>query len=90
MKSLLTMTFSLACLMSTASFAESFDAKDFVNTKCVGCHDSRVYTRSNRRVQNIDALTRQVKMCDSQLGTILFDDQVMDVVNYLNDNYYKF
>jgi hypothetical protein len=67
-----------------------FEAGHFVETKCTACHDSSVYTRKNRRVKSLDRLQSQVRMCDANLGTKLFDEDLLSVVDYLNDNYYKF
>ncbi len=85
-----------AVLISTGFFATAqaekteFDAKHFVNTKCVACHDSTVYTRENRRVKSLERLESQVRRCDANLGTTLFDDDLISVVDYLNDTYYQF
>lgn len=57
---------------------------------CVACHDSGVYTRSNRRVQDIEKLTRQVNTCIKQIGLPLGNDQASHLVNYLNASFYKF
>jgi hypothetical protein len=82
----------LLSALSVGAPAESteFDAEHFVNTKCVACHDSTVYTRENRRVKSLQRLESQVRMCDANLGTTLFDKDLHAVVDYLNDNYYKF
>lgn len=69
---------------------EGIDAKSFVHEKCSGCHDSSIYTRKNRRVDSLSRLNSQVRMCDAQLGTNLFDEDVTAIVNYLNDSYYHF
>jgi len=70
--------------------ADGFDPARFVESKCTACHDSSVYTRSNRRVTSLPALQRQVRMCDANIGTKLFDNDVHAVVQYLNDKYYHF
>ena len=57
---------------------------------CMECHGVSMYTRSNRKMGNIKALTTQVKRCDSFVGAQWFDEDVADVVMYLNNSYYKF
>lgn len=79
----------LAGLSATAQ-ARDFDAARFAETKCTGCHDSSVYTRSNRRVRSLPALETQVRMCDANIGTKLFNEDMTALVHYLNDKYYKF
>ena len=69
---------------------KDFDAEHFVNTKCVACHDSTVYTRPDRRVKSLDRLESQVRMCDANLNTRLFEDDLLAVVDYLNERYYEF
>jgi hypothetical protein len=77
-------------LPTLAETDEGIDAKSFVHEKCSSCHDSSIYTRKNRRVDSLSRLNSQVRMCDAQLGTNLFDEDVTAIVNYLNDNYYHF
>lgn len=67
------------------------------NTQCTGCHASRfdnngagIYTRTNRRVQSFEGLQRQVNRCKNNLQITWFDEDVADVVEYLNRQYYKF
>ena len=57
---------------------------------CVRCHDDGVYTREVRRVKNLSALGTQVRFCKNNIGIQWFDDEVDDVVLYLNKNYYHF
>ena len=57
---------------------------------CVRCHDDGVYTREDRRVTSLAGLNKQVNLCNNQIGLQLFDDEVQQVVDYLNANYYKF
>ncbi len=57
---------------------------------CTGCHDSSVYTRENRRVSSLKQLGRQVRFCRDTIGVSWFDDEVEDVIAYLNATYYRF
>ena len=77
-------------LPAFAEADENIDAKSFVQEKCSNCHDSSIYTRKDRRVDSLSRLNSQVRMCDAQLGTSLFDEDITAIVNYLNDNYYHF
>ena len=69
---------------------EAIDARSFVHEKCSSCHDSSIYTRKDRRVDSLSRLNSQVRMCDTQLGTSLFDEDITAIVKYLNDSYYHF
>ena len=64
---------------------------------CQACHigmtggdGSVLYTRSQRRVHSLAALDAQVRRCESNLELKWFDEDVADVVEYLNHAYYKF
>ncbi len=73
-----------------AQAGEDFHPEKFHQANCTGCHDSKVYTRSNRRVNSLPRLESQVRMCDANLGKKLFEDDILSLTNYLNDNYYHF
>lgn len=57
---------------------------------CMGCHEDGVYTRQDRRVSSLDGLEKQVRRCELTLGLQWFDEDVNDVVAYLNQTFYKF
>ena len=77
-------------------FADSMllgDAKKgetIVNAHCVACHTSTIYSRPNRTVKSIGGLVGRVNGCSTNLGLNLSQDQINDIVKYLNDTYYKF
>lgn len=58
--------------------------------QCVACHDSRVYTRPDRRVRSVGGLIKQVEICNRQLRAELSRAQLNDLVAYLNETYYRF
>lgn len=57
---------------------------------CLKCHDSSAYTRSPRRVNDLHQLGVQVRACKDNLGITWFDDEVDDVILFLNQKYYHF
>ena len=78
-------------LAATSTSAANLDNGDKLHqNNCTGCHDSNVYTRSNKRVNSLPRLGTQVRFCRDNLGLTWFDDQVDDVIHYLNTSYYKF
>lgn len=90
-------TLKMILLMSTAlcgsAIVQAADLKagqSLHDANCMKCHDSSVYTRDDRKVSSLDGLRKQVKRCDLSQGLTWFDDQVEDVVQYLNTNYYHF
>ena len=51
---------------------------------------SEVYTRKDHRVKSIEGLIGQVNMCNQNLTRNYSDNQLNDLVKYLNDAFYKF
>ena len=80
----------LALPASTAFAADLENGADLHFTNCTGCHDESVYTRENRRVNSLERLRMQVRYCKDNLELTWFDEDVDDVVAYLNQNYYHF
>ena len=57
---------------------------------CYKCHTDEVYTRDNRFVKSIDALSKQVVRCKDGNDVPWFDEDTDAVVQFLNKKYYKF
>ena len=66
------------------------NGEKLVTENCSRCHDGSVYTRPNRRVKTLPGLGKQVRFCKDNLGITWFDDEVNDVIYFLNDRYYHF
>jgi cytochrome c553 len=65
--------------------------KIYSASECVRCHQTnKMFTRGDRKVNSLPELNSQVRRCDAQLSTNLFDDEIEDVVAYLNQAHYKF
>jgi len=93
----LTLFFFAISLLPAIASADIQRGQTLHEQNCIACHAARfgnngsdIYTRGNRRVGTLEALQTQVKRCENNLGLTWFDDEVKDVVNYLNKNYYKF
>ncbi|MCB1878039.1 MAG: cytochrome c [Chromatiales bacterium] len=92
MKSLIPST-ALATLLLLpfgASAADADTGKELVETHCTGCHGSEMYTRPNSKMKSRDSLVAQVGRCDAAVGTQWFQDDIENVVEYLNQAYYHF
>jgi len=61
-----------------------------LQANCTGCHDSSVYTRSNRMIRSLDELKHQVEGCGRAAKKEFSSTEVQDLVKYLNDRYYHF
>jgi len=89
MKYLLTVLFALS-FSTTANAQDAENGKQLHDKNCTRCHDSTVYTRDNKRIHTLPKLGKQVRFCKDNLGITWFDDEVEDVVAFLNNNYYHF
>jgi len=69
---------------------DAANGKQLHNGRCLGCHDSRVYTRPDRKLKTVEGLMGQVRMCNQQLNTNLSREQLNDVIKYLDNAFYKF
>ena len=95
---LLTFAFSSLLLSSVVSVSvnaeDAHPGKAIHNENCLNCHignhDEKFYTRENRSIKDLKGLGSMVKMCDANLGTALFDEDMEEVTKYLNENFYKF
>ena len=78
---------------ASGAWAEEPDAqagKALLEKHCFGCHGTEVYTREDRRVQNMSQLRNQVQRCDQMLCLKLFETDLENIAAYLNQAYYKF
>ena len=81
----------LAITFAASSSAADIDNGDELHSEsCTRCHDSAIYTREDRKVQSLAKLGTQVRFCKDNLGVTWFDDEVDDVIGFLNNKYYHF
>jgi hypothetical protein len=80
----------LVLYLNSTQAADIGNGDDLHFENCTGCHDDSVYTRENRRVKSLAQLGTQVRFCRDAVGLTWFDDEVDDVIEYLNKTYYHF
>lgn len=89
--SLVTIILSLGFVCATTVLAANAEnGKKLYTSKCGGCHDTRVHTRPNRIVHTFEDLVNRVRFCDTNAKTDFSDSDILDVSEYLNNEYYKF
>ncbi|GMR16187.1 MAG: hypothetical protein BMS9Abin31_0499 [Gammaproteobacteria bacterium] len=83
--------------MSNVSFASESEIADPIahgeeahKNHCYKCHSDDVYTRDNRFVKSIDALSKQVVRCKDGSDIPWFDEDADAVTQFLNKKYYRF
>lgn len=78
---------------NTANAPVALDAhpgKILHEANCISCHDAKVYTRPERKVLDYTQLAAQVRRCDANLGSRLFDEDLAQITDYLNQTYYHY
>jgi len=67
------------------------------NENCIKCHaamyggdGSTMYLREERHIESLKALNMQVKRCKNSLGLPWPEDQIDDLIAYLNATFYHF
>jgi len=82
------------CFLLFSSFAlYAVDIKnghELHSENCLSCHTTAKYTEEKRSIKDLSSLEAQVKRCDYALGTQWFDEDITDVITYLNNDHYKF
>ena len=80
-----------------AQAADANRGKTLHDAHCTACHISMtggdgsvLYTRKNRRVKTFEGLQNQVRWCETNLELKWFEEDIADVVEYLNTKYYSF
>jgi cytochrome c5 len=84
---------TLAAAASAAAAAPSGDverSRALHEANCLACHDTSVYTRPNRQVRSLAALQQQINACGHNLPRRFSDEELRDLVKYLNDRFYRF
>jgi len=91
MKLTQSLIFCLSLISPFALYAADIsNGKSLHTGNCLSCHTPNKYMPSTRSIHDLAALKTQVKRCDYSLGTQWFDDDIADVIAYLNQDYYKF
>jgi len=87
---LTTITLVISPAWATERAPDIAHGKKLVDKKCMSCHDNRQYTRPNRIIHTFEDLRGRVEFCDTASNANFSFDDLDDVVEYLNVNFYKF
>lgn len=60
------------------------------STHCAACHTSEIHWREKRLATDLDSLKFQVRRWQASIGLVWTEDEIIDVVGYLNAAYYGF
>jgi hypothetical protein len=94
MKSILCRSLMLLLLIPSAYAAslpgDTNDGKRLHDANCMGCHDTGIYTRTDRVVQSLDALEEQLAGCSHMAQKKFSASETQNLIKYLNDQFYQF
>jgi CxxC motif-containing protein (DUF1111 family) len=86
---LISILLSMALRMQPALPGDG-EGKKLHDANCTTCHSTSVYTRQDRKVKSLSALSKQVASCTHMAQAALTEDEQKSVVEYLNQQFYKF
>jgi mono/diheme cytochrome c family protein len=61
-----------------------------LHADCVQCHGTRLYLPENRKIQSLRALEKEVRRWGDYYDPKLTEQEVKDLVAYLNRDFYRF
>jgi hypothetical protein len=77
-------------LASQAATPDNAEGKKLHDARCLSCHNASVYTRKDRQIKSLSALREQLSACAHAGQVTLNDEEQVRIVNYLNEQFYKF
>ena len=89
--SIKTLVYCLSFLAVSSSFAVDLDeGKASYEEDCTSCHDSKVFTRKDRKINDLAALKKQVHRCVAANEASWFEEDEENAVAYISETFYKF
>lgn len=80
----------LAVLMATQTTLQAENAETLHSQACMGCHGTDLYTREDRKVEFLADLEMRVERCNIGTQAGWTGEQIDEVTDYLNNNFYHF
>jgi len=77
-------------LVSVTSPLLAGEGKALYEKNCIRCHSTEVFTREDRGIKNYEALKTRVQQCTGAAEVKWVDEEIKNVADYLNKNFYKF
>lgn len=90
MKILLSTALLFLCTTIYADEAYSNGEELFNEAKCMECHNTGDFKKDEKKVKNTKVLFQKVQACALNSEAEWFDEDMDDVVHYLNKKHYKF
>ena len=84
-------TLITSLLLFTTLYADIDEGKElFDEANCMNCHIKNHFKAKEEKVNNYSKLHKTVGMCAYNSKVTWFDEELDDVVNYLNRDFYHF
>ena len=78
-----------ALLFTTSAYGGAEEGKEmFDEAKCIECHNTSDF-KSSKKVHSFEQLEARVQACQLNTDAGWFDEDVTDVADYLNQDFYK-
>jgi cytochrome c553 len=83
-------------MMLAPVYAAPFDkgdakaGKTLHDKSCLACHDTRAYSRPDRKIKTPGQLAARISGCNANTGAGWFPEDERHVGAYLNQNFYQF
>ncbi len=71
-------------------YASEHPGQKLLDDGCQQCHNNGMFSRPKSILQSYPELQARVEFCDSAANTHWTEQQFRQVIEYLNDTYYKF
>ena len=88
---------TFAVITANSFAADIENGRELHDANCINCHaqmlggdGTAIYTREDRKMESFAALNKQVRRCRDSLGMPWPEDQILDVIHYLNESFYKY
>lgn len=81
---------SMVALVSVTSPLFAGEGEALYEKNCTRCHSTEVFTREDRGIKSLEGLKTRVKQCTGAAKVKWGDEDISNVADYLNKNFYKF
>lgn len=80
-------TITCMAFISQPAFAEPHPGQELhESSNCMSCHTDKPYNPD--KTTSFELLVKRVQFCNDNLNTGLFEDEVEELADYLNETYY--
>jgi len=81
---------SILLSITLVNAADTEEGKASYEEDCTSCHDSKVFTRKDRKINELTALKKQVHKCVVATEASWFEEDEENAVAYISETFYKF